>query len=129
MVSTGGLEPPQLAPHAPQACVSTIPPHRLIADSIFILPLKHKFVHYCLSGGCCFFQKQPSRKMILNHFARQSTTQLISDSTFVLLLNINLSTIVSVVDVVFFKNNPLVKMILNHFTHSTSLFFGHFRGK
>ena len=30
MVSTGGLEPPQLSPHAPQACVSTIPPHRHI---------------------------------------------------------------------------------------------------
>ena len=27
-MSTGGLEPPQLSPHAPQACVSTIPPHR-----------------------------------------------------------------------------------------------------
>ena len=27
-LSTGGLEPPQLSPHAPQACVSTIPPHR-----------------------------------------------------------------------------------------------------
>lgn len=24
----GGLEPPQIAPHAPQACASTIPPHR-----------------------------------------------------------------------------------------------------
>ena len=30
MVSTGGLEPPQLSPHAPQACVSTIPPRRHI---------------------------------------------------------------------------------------------------
>ena len=28
VMSTGGLEPPQLSPHAPQACVSTIPPHR-----------------------------------------------------------------------------------------------------
>lgn len=28
LMSTGGLEPPQLSPHAPQACVSTIPPHR-----------------------------------------------------------------------------------------------------
>lgn len=27
-MSTGGVEPPQLSPHAPQACVSTIPPHR-----------------------------------------------------------------------------------------------------
>ena len=28
MVSVGGLEPPQVAPHAPQTCASTIPPHR-----------------------------------------------------------------------------------------------------
>ena len=28
MVSTGGLEPPRLSPHAPQACMSTIPSHR-----------------------------------------------------------------------------------------------------
>ncbi len=28
MVSVGGLEPPQIAPHAPQTCASTIPPHR-----------------------------------------------------------------------------------------------------
>lgn len=28
-MSMGGLEPPQIAPHAPQACTSTIPPHRL----------------------------------------------------------------------------------------------------
>jgi hypothetical protein len=28
MVSRGGLEPPQIAPHAPQTCASTIPPPR-----------------------------------------------------------------------------------------------------
>ena len=28
MVSMGGLEPPRISPHAPQACTSTIPPHR-----------------------------------------------------------------------------------------------------
>ena len=27
-MSTGGLEPPQISPHAPQACASTIPPRR-----------------------------------------------------------------------------------------------------
>ena len=28
MVSTGGLEPPRIAPHAPETCVSTISPRR-----------------------------------------------------------------------------------------------------
>lgn len=27
-MSMGGVEPPQLSPHAPQACMSTIPSHR-----------------------------------------------------------------------------------------------------
>ena len=27
-MSMGRLELPQLSPHAPQACVSTVPPHR-----------------------------------------------------------------------------------------------------
>ena len=27
-LSMGGLEPPQISPHAPQTCASTIPPHR-----------------------------------------------------------------------------------------------------
>ena len=72
MVSMGGLEPPQLAPHAPQACVSTIPPHRPVVNSISILALKAKFVRYRLRGGSCL--KQPSLKMIHNHFVRQSTT-------------------------------------------------------
>ena len=44
-MSTGGLEPPQLSPHAPQACVSTIPPHR--HNSIFrmIILLNCQFVY------------------------------------------------------------------------------------
>ena len=28
LVSVGGLEPPQISPHAPQTCASTVPPHR-----------------------------------------------------------------------------------------------------
>ena len=40
-MSMGGLEPPQLSPHAPQACVSTVPPHRQDYYSIFkIISLK-----------------------------------------------------------------------------------------
>lgn len=31
-MSTGGLEPPRLSPHAPQACMSTIPSHRQILN-------------------------------------------------------------------------------------------------
>lgn len=42
-MSTGGLEPPQLSPHAPQACVSTIPPHRLIFNYFVILLLNCHF--------------------------------------------------------------------------------------
>ena len=39
-MSTGGLEPPQISPHAPQACASTIPPRRqIITYSIFNLSL------------------------------------------------------------------------------------------
>ncbi len=38
-MSTGGLEPPQLSPHAPQACVSTIPPHRQVFNYFVILLL------------------------------------------------------------------------------------------
>ena len=41
-MSMGGLEPPRISPHAPQACTSTIPPHR---HSLFmnLSPLYHKF--------------------------------------------------------------------------------------
>ena len=35
-MSTGGLEPPRLSPHAPQACMSTIPSHRLLSYKISI---------------------------------------------------------------------------------------------
>ena len=38
-LSVGGLEPPQISPHAPQTCASTIPPHRHIYD-VF----KYKFI-------------------------------------------------------------------------------------
>ena len=44
-MSTGGLEPPQLSPHAPQACVSTIPPHRLIFNYFVILLLNCHFLN------------------------------------------------------------------------------------
>ena len=33
-MSTGGLEPPQVSPHAPQACASTIPPRRHLINII-----------------------------------------------------------------------------------------------
>ena len=72
MVSTGGLEPPQLSPHAPQACVSTIPPHRLVFYLYQTFYLIVKPSPYRLCGGCCF--QQPSPRTILNRPRRQSTT-------------------------------------------------------
>ena len=61
-MSMGGLEPPQVTPHAPQTCASTIPPHR----HIFLL-FKYN-VQLCLTWRR-LSQAQPSRKTIFNRFS------------------------------------------------------------
>ncbi len=67
MVSTGGLEPPQLAPHAPQACMSTIPSHRHINFIQFFIVTPNT-----VCAGSCL--RQPSPWKIFNLPRRQSIT-------------------------------------------------------
>ena len=50
-MSKGGLEPPQISPHAPQACASTVPPLRLIPISI----LNSLWRLRCCSGSRCAY--------------------------------------------------------------------------
>ena len=56
-LSTGGLEPPRISPHAPQTCTSTIPPRRLtffVFYLIFIYILNSKSMNrtYFVSFRC-----------------------------------------------------------------------------
>ena len=53
-MSTGGLEPPQLSSHAPQACVSTIPPHRHGILLFYYTTINLSLVQYRRCAGCCF---------------------------------------------------------------------------
>ena len=74
MVSTAGLEPARVSPHAPQTCTYT--------DSV-----TSTYLDYCiqLSNFVLVFVtevvswKQPSRKTILNRFSRQSVTSTYLD--------------------------------------------------
>ncbi len=86
MVSTGGLEPPQLSPHAPQACVSTIPPHRLVffkyrrcagcclrqPSALFHYACRLTLPHICCGGSLCI--TKTIHRIV---FVRQSTTRLV----------------------------------------------------
>ncbi len=64
-LSVGGLEPPQIAPHAPQTCASTIPPHRHIQKLNF-----QSFLYFIIKF--LLLRVYPSRKKILNLFSRHS---------------------------------------------------------
>ena len=48
-LSVGGLEPPQISPHAPQTCASTIPPHRHL---VLVLDYRRFIILRCISN--CF---------------------------------------------------------------------------
>lgn len=56
-MSMKGLEPLQISPHAPQACASTIPPHRHILYSVF---------NFCLDSGGDERSVHPPSFSILN---------------------------------------------------------------
>ena len=60
-MSMRGLEPLQITPHAPQACTSTIPPHRHLLYSVFI---------FCLDCGGDEHSVHPPSFLILNQKAR-----------------------------------------------------------
>ncbi len=62
-MSMGGLEPPRISPHAPETCVSTISPHRLIEVKI-ILQQPSNIMQYYLN----FYDKLNLCKKILLPF-------------------------------------------------------------
>lgn len=84
MVSMKGLEPLQISPHAPQACASTIPPHRPTffeekvgkkAFNILVLRFSSSFLGYLVFiyfHICARVEPlvQPPFKTILNRFVR-----------------------------------------------------------
>lgn len=65
----GGLEPPQISPHAPQACASTIPPHRRGLYLIFIFCRPVVELNF-LSNLLLFFDTQSKKVESLPHRRR-----------------------------------------------------------
>ncbi len=51
MVRERGLEPPRPKPHAPKACVSTIPPLARIGIYLLKFTKEHEYLKDCLNLG------------------------------------------------------------------------------